>query len=500
MNRTTFSTRKRIAIFLLVGLGLVTVACAGNLPLPTATAIPLAATATPSPRPSRPAGTAVAPPQSAAPAPAATPSPTGSGRPVSLDDALVRRTVEGFLQRLVKGDIEGALTLYGSESARQRYIDSLSSQFTASNPRLVEAVLQESRRIDSSNYEAEALLRWSGTETGSAATQTLMLRLVYERGLWWIDEMVFGEPVPAPAKRQSPAVPPPSPSTLEGRLVFQVSSGGSLYLIRADGHGLRLLTDGLDPAWSPDGAWIAFTRWRTPWGVYRIRPDGSDEQRVVDGIRFKEVAWSPDGSRLAFTLNYGSSEPIEICFFGFCFTIPPFSLGQLWVADLESGKLLSLPLDDRAVHAPTWSPTENRIVYAGDRGLAWIDLDGMEKGRFEGGSAWDSSPSFSPDGRQIVYMSRVHDHWDLFIMRADGAGRRPLTAADLESDRQPNNVAPTWSPDGKHIAFLSDRDGVWRVYVMDADGSHQRPMFGDQLDRLHIRYEWASERVLSWTR
>jgi len=35
---------------------------------------------------------------------------------------------------------------------------------------------------------------------------------------------------------------------------------------------------------------------------------------------------------------------------------------------------------------------------------------------------------------------------------------------------------------------------------MNADGTQQRPMFGDQLDRLGIRYEWASERALSWTK
>lgn len=498
MNKSVLA--KSIAFPFLVGLVLLAVACAGNLPSPTATAIPLAATATPLPRPSRSVGTATASRPAIPPQGTESPTPVGPSRLGELDEALARRTAEGFLRRLAKGDIEGALTLYGSDTVRQRYASSLPSQFAASNPRPVEAVLQELKRTGASSYEAKALLRWTGTEAGRAATQTLTLHLVYQRGLWWIDEIIFGNLTPLPAKRQPSVVPSPSPSAPEGRLVFQVSSGGNLYVIQADGRGLRLLTDGLDPAWSPDGSWIAFTRWRTPWGIYLIHPDGSEKQRVVDGIRFKEAAWSPDGSRLAFTLNYGSSEPIEICFFGFCFTLPPFSLGQLWVADLESGKLLSLPLDDRAVHAPTWSPTQNRIVYAGDRGLAWIDLEQMEKGRFEGGSVWDSSPNFSPDGQQIVYMSRVHDHWDLFTMRTDGSGRRPLTSANPGSGRRPNNVAPTWSPDGRQIAFLSDRDGLWRIYVMDADGSHQRPMFGDQLDRLHIQYEWASERVLSWTR
>jgi TolB protein len=282
-------------------------------------------------------------------------------------------------------------------------------------------------------------------------------------------------------------------------LVFQASSGGSIYTINADGRGLRRLTDGLDPAWSPNGTQIAFSRWRNPWGVYLIDQDGSGEQRVADNTKPKEVTWSPDGSRLAFTINFSSSEPFEICFFGFCFTIPPYSIGRMWLADLETGKMLSLPLVDRAVHTPTWSPTGARIVYAGDRGLAWIDLEDMGTGRLPG-SVWDTSPAFSPDGQRIAFMGRVHNRWEIFVIGADGSGRTQLTSSDPNMEQPPSSVAPAWSPDGKYIAFLSNRDGPWRIYVMRADGSDQHPMFGDKLDDLGFRYEWASERVLSWTR
>jgi TolB protein len=150
------------------------------------------------------------------------------------------------------------------------------------------------------------------------------------------------------------------------------------------------------------------------------------------------------------------------------------------------------------VHAPTWSPSGEHIVYAGDRGLAWIDLDGMETGRFAGGSAWDGSPVYSPDGKQIAFMGRVHDRWEIFVMNADGRGRRQLTRSDPRLKEPPSNVAPVWSPDGEQIAFLSNRDDAWRIYVMNADGSRQRPMFGEQLEDIQIAYDWASERVISW--
>ncbi|MDQ7030142.1 MAG: hypothetical protein Q9O62_10375 [Ardenticatenia bacterium] len=59
-------------------------------------------------------------------------------------------------------------------------------------------------------------------------------------------------------------------------------------------------------------------------------------------------------------------------------------------------------------------------------------------------------------------------------------------------------MAPAWSPDCRQIAFLSNRDGPWRIYVMDADGSNQRPMFGDQLDFLGLTYTGYDDRVLDW--
>jgi signal transduction histidine kinase len=55
-----------------------------------------------------------------------------------------------------------------------------------------------------------------------------------------------------------------------GKLVFQTSNGGDIYVINADGTGLRRLTDGMELAWPPDGSRIAFTRWYG--GLDKSRP------------------------------------------------------------------------------------------------------------------------------------------------------------------------------------------------------------------------------------
>jgi hypothetical protein len=433
--------------------------------------------------------------------PLPTPTSSISGLLSQIDDRLAKATVQGFLDHLASGNVASARDLYLTNGAKTGEPGQLLADLFTGETQLVEVSLVEFLRTPDTSYEAQGELHWANSDGGGPATQTMGLILTKERGLWLIEELTLGMlqvAIPSPTRRPVSAGGR-SNSPFDGRLVFQTSTGSSLYIIHADGSGLYQLADGLDPAWSPDGTSIAFSRWRNAWGVYLINPDGSGEQRVIDSIQTKEVAWSPDRSRIAYTINFGSSEPTEICFFGFCVTIPPRSSAQIWVANLHTGELLSLPLDDRAIHAPTWSPTGDRIVFAGEQGLAWIDLEDMRQGRFPSSSAWDNSPLFSPDGQWIAFMGRVHNRWEIFSMRADGSGRRQLTHSNPKLEAPPNNVAPAWSPDGRYIAFLSDRDGPWRIYVMRADGSQQRSMFGAQLDKLGFRYEWASERVLSWS-
>src|SRR6476469_962376 len=66
------------------------------------------------------------------------------------------------------------------------------------------------------------------------------------------------------------------------------------------------------------------------------------------------------------------------------------------------------------------------------------------------------NPSWSPDGRQLVFESARHGNTTLYIINADGTGEHRLTFTGYGDDTH-----PAWSPDGRTILYDSSRDGTF---------------------------------------
>ncbi len=148
-----------------------------------------------------------------------------------------------------------------------------------------------------------------------------------------------------------------------------------------------------------------------------------------------------------------------------------------------------IPLTQNEVNDtwPSWSYDGRRLLFVsqrdGNREIYLMNADGSEQGNLSRNPAPDTSPSLSPDGTRIVFASRRDGNWEIYVMDADGSQQARVTF-----NEEPD-YAPVWSPDGTKIAFVSERDGNGEIYVMEADGSEER----------RLTYNEATDTSPAWS-
>lgn len=255
-----------------------------------------------------------------------------------------------------------------------------------------------------------------------------------------------------------------------------------LYLMDADGSNLVQLTDDAfsdgAPDWSADGKQLLFHSDRDGnMEIYVMDIDGTNLRRLTHDARRQDVlaVWQPvAGSGVVIVPPEdieppAPSEPEHILF-----TSERSGNFEIYVMDVESGKVTNLtnhPADDVA---PRWSPDGGRIAFISDRDGQWgiylMNADGSGISLLTTNIYQDGQDFvWSPDGRYIAYRGDGEGTQDIYILDVDSGQERNLT------NTQAGNWSLAWSPDGSQIAFESNRTkrnwGWWDIYVMSVEGS-----------------------------
>ena len=329
----------------------------------------------------------------------------------------------------------------------------------------------------------------------------------------WLKQLATGEEVALTAGNDfGPRISPDSSTVI---FVRAAEVGVDLYRVPLVGGEPRRLARNVGGAeWSPDGKRLAVGRNLAKTSEIVFTPaEGGEEKRLIqqeDVVR--GLSWSPDGQNLLF-VSFPRSNSI--------------SSTKLRVVDVSTGArrdVYRAPAGS-VVRAARWdgndaiifawapspaghdealleylvlgSPTPvplfsftsvpQRMEVVGEGSLLF-DQVSAHQNLFETGASvsigraltsgptLDRQPSFSPDGKRVVFTSDRSGSLDLWSLEIATGALRRLTF-DAASDWDPH-----WSPDGKHLLWSSNRSGHFEIWMADQDGSGARQVTSDGID------------------
>jgi Tol biopolymer transport system component/DNA-binding winged helix-turn-helix (wHTH) protein len=215
--------------------------------------------------------------------------------------------------------------------------------------------------------------------------------------------------------------------------------------------------------WSPDGKWLVVsdkTSAEEPFSLFLLSPETGEKRRVTSPpasvVGDCSPAFSPDGKRLAFVRVISAL------------------VGEIYLVSVNGGEPKRLTFDGAGVSNLAWTPNGREIVFGsrlgGKNRLYRIPVEG-------GGAEWlvatgseAQYPAFSRDGSRLAWRQNTSDE-DIFrLALKSGSENVPPVASLIVSTAL--EASPRYSPDGKRIAFVSNRSGSDEIWVCGSDGEN----------------------------
>lgn len=265
--------------------------------------------------------------------------------------------------------------------------------------------------------------------------------------------------------------------------IFILSIGVGV-LVTQEGGRVPLLPDQVastggvyEFSWSPDGKSIAYISTQSGHPeIWTISSTGGNSKRITSsGTTKKQLRWSKNGKWIAFVSMLSSGA------------------GDLQIVSPDGETAINLtetPADERD---PAWSPDSSQIGFterAGDRTrVAAINVESRAVRRLAEIPA--SNLQWSADGKSIVFVSDPllpsddrRDNEDIFSIPADGGSPRLLTPGTPRFQES----SPSWAPDSRQIVFASDSSGYSNIYVLDTETGAKRNVGSGTTDLLSPKW------------
>ncbi|MFT0534315.1 Tol-Pal system beta propeller repeat protein TolB [Castellaniella hirudinis] len=236
--------------------------------------------------------------------------------------------------------------------------------------------------------------------------------------------------------------------------VLQSSNGYELQIADADGQNpqvmLRSKQPIISPAWSPDGSKLAYVSFESGKSVIYVQTLATAQRQPVSNYKGNNSApaWSPNGQQLAIVLSMDG-------------------ISQIYTISADGANLRRIMRSPLIDTEPYYTPDGQSLVFTSDRGgspqIYEVPVAGGEARRLTFSGSYNISPRVSPDGQQLVYVTRRNGAFRIASL-AFGSG-----AEQLLTDG-PDDQSPSYAPNGMQVLYSSIQNGRSVLAVTSIDG------------------------------